>query len=635
MPASPQRRRGRHHQPIPTAVLLRNAILPPASSDGAHAAVPNKSMVAEDRPGRRRRPADHGTVGLLPPPSSLRLELVADRAALSEDMLQKLDQIKVRSDKDEVILHTLALPFASASSPALHLQWYHLDEKVALLEHARQQLDAKCDAGASTSSIDAATWENIYKALRARIVMQLSSMDGSDEPAPDSAVAVLAELPLHPTDLRRLPRSTPSGDAIDEDGGDVFYDDQNSPRNGASADEVTNIIIPPALPPNALLVHYSDGKTRIDPDLYQRLVKAGVVSEVKSSMLGRTRIDSGVLEDQIREDRKARRFDDDLFDMLGGNGGDGSDANQESEPIHIDSGNDNDSDRDINTSFKDDEFDLLGGGSHEEPMPIPSKPTNSQSNEPTTIDNDFPMPNSESVPSPHSTVDNSPHAIPSLPTSDDAEIEDIRAEISELKTMLANEKQCLEEEQCELANSASGLRILVEETKYTKLEVEMMNEDALEQEHLRNEALILLEVRRAKVLRDLRQIYPIQRLPDKVYTIGGLHLPADLNNPNVPDAVVSTALGYVCHLVYMCSKYLRAPLRYRLFCNSSRSAVQDDGVAVYPLFRERVVEQEQFDRACTLLSRNVECLLRVRCIVVTSNRSHILEKVNLLFEEAD
>jgi len=242
--------------------------------------------VAEDRSGRRRRPADHGTVGLLPPPSSLRLELVADRAALSEDMQQKLDQVKVRSGEDEVILHTLALPFTSASSPALHLQWYHLDEKVALLEHARQRLDAKCDAGtrSSTSSIDAAMWENIYKILRARIVMQLSSVD---ELASDSAVVVLAELPLYPTDLRRLPRSTPDGDAIDEDGGDAFDDDQNSPRNGASADAVTNIIIPPALPPNALLVHYSDGRTRIDSDLYQRLVKAGVVSEVKSSMFGR------------------------------------------------------------------------------------------------------------------------------------------------------------------------------------------------------------------------------------------------------------------------------------------------------------------------------------------------------------
>lgn len=608
-------------------------------------------MLAEDRSGRRRRPAsrsnaDHGTVGLLPPPSSLRLELVADRAALSEDMLQKLDQGDNRSDKDVVILHTSALQFTSASSPVLHPQWYHLDEKVALLEHARQRVDAKCDTG--TTSIDAATWENIYKSLRARVVMQFSSVDGLDgrDGPVDSAVAVLAELPLYPTDLRRLPRSTPGGDAINDDDGDAFYDDQNSPRNSASADAVTNIVIPPALPPNALLVHYSDGKTRIDPDLYQRLVNGGVVSEVKSSIFGRKRIDSGVLEDQMREDRKARRFDDDLFDMLGGKDVESGDAkegvstHQERGPTHIDAGKSNDSVGDDNDkSFKSDAFDLLGGGSHEheESLPVPFVPTNTQSDDPTTIDNGFAMPNPESLPpsETRSTVEDSPRAIPTLPTSNDADIEEITAEISELRTMLANEEQCLKEEQSKLANAASGLQILVEETKYTKLETKMMNEDALEQEHLRNEALILLEVRRAKVLRDLRLIYPIQRLPDNVYTIGGLHLPSDLNNPNVPDAVVSTALGYVCHLIYMCSKYLRAPLRYRLFCNSSRSAVQDDGVAVYPLFRERVVEREQFDRACTLLSRNVECLLRFRCIVVPNNRPHILEKVNFLFEEAD
>ena len=103
-----------------------------------------------------------------------------------------------------------------------------------------------------------------------------------------------------------------SGDdnRIDEDDEGIFDNDQNSPRT--SADAAANIVIPSALPPNALLVHYSDGKTRIDSALYQRLVEAGVVSEVNSKF-GRARLDSGVLED-----RKARRFDDESFDMLSG-----------------------------------------------------------------------------------------------------------------------------------------------------------------------------------------------------------------------------------------------------------------------------------------------------------------------------
>jgi len=619
-------------------------------------AVSNESMVEEDRSGRRRTPSSRnstehgGRVGLLPPPSTLRLELVADRTAISEDALQELDQSGGR--EDEIILYTSLLSLSSASSQALHPQWYHLDEKVALLEHTRQRLDATCG-----TVMDAAAWESIYKILRARVVMQISEgctsiddLDRRGERAKStvaaSTVFVLAELPLYPTALRRLPRPSrgrrkSSDIGIDEDGSGAFFDDQNSPRSSISDDALANIVIPSALPPNTFLVHYSDGKTRIDPDLYQRLVKARIVSEVRSSMLGRARIDSGVLEDQIREDQKARRFDDDVFDMLGENDADGGDtperpsSQQVIGPLKVNASESNELARGNSTPFKDDEFDLLSGGGAGHEAPHLAVSSSTQNDEPTNAHGKIPSKKSEPFPSTECLSANKDNFHPVLPTSDEVEIGDLKSEVAELRTLLASEEHCLEEEQSKLVKKVNGLRILAQETKHIKVEIEMMNQDAFQQEHLLNEALIFLEVRRAKALRDLRQIYPIQCLPDNVYTIGGLHLPSDLNNPNVPDAAVSTALGYVCHLVYMCSKYLCAPLRYRLFCNSSRSAVQDDGVAVYPLFRERVVEREQFDRACTLLSRNVECLLRGRCIVVPNNRSHILDKVNRLFEESD
>ena len=430
-----------------------------------------------------------------------------------------------------------------------------------------------------------------------------------------------------------------SGDdnRIDEDDEGVFDNDRNSPRNSTSVDASANIVIPSALPPNALLVQYSDGKTRIDSALYQRLVEAGVVSEVNSKF-GRTRLDSGVLED-----RKARRFDDESFDMLGGSEAGVGDAREDTSlqqeitrtaadsSIRKDSVQDN-----VNSSFTDAAFDLLGGESpgHEEPLAAISTTRDIEADQRATMHPDVPTLSSEITPN-RSAQEDHPHPVLDLSTSDQCEIDDLRSEIAELKAMLVDEEHCLEEDKNELANATNGLRSLAEETRYIKLETEMMNEDALQEEHRQSEALIHLEVRRAKVLRDLRQIYPIQCLPDNVYTIGGMHLPSDLNNPNVPDAVVSTALGYVCHLVYMSSKYLCAPLRYRLFCNSSRSAVQDDGVAVYPLFRERMVEREQFDRACTLLNRNVEHLLRGRYITIPDSRSHILDKLNRLFEESD
>merc|ERR1712079_461707 len=102
-------------------------------------------------------------------------------------------------------------------------------------------------------------------------------------------------------------------------------------------------------------------------------------------------------------------------------------------------------------------------------------------------------------------------------------------------------------------------------------------------------------------------IYPIQILPDGVYTIRGIHLPHDMHSLTTAasDEIISAGLGFVCHVVSLCSKYLSIPLRYRVIFNSSRSAVRDDDFDVFPLFKERVVEKEQFDRAVVLLHRNI------------------------------
>lgn len=83
------------------------------------------------------------------------------------------------------------------------------------------------------------------------------------------------------------------------------------------------------------------------------------------------------------------------------------------------------------------------------------------------------------------------------------------------------------------------------------------------------------------------------------------------------DELISSALGFVCHVVFMCSKYLSIPLRFRLVCNSSRSAIHEDS-DIYPLFVERVVEKAQFDRAILLLERHIDLLLRMRGIDMSS-----------------
>ena len=138
------------------------------------------------------------------------------------------------------------------------------------------------------------------------------------------------------------------------------------------------------------------------------------------------------------------------------------------------------------------------------------------------------------------------------------------------------------------------------------------------------------------MLRELFRIYPIQILPDSVYTIRGIHLPNDMHSltATASDEIISAGLGFVCHVVSLCSKYLAVPLRFRIICNSSRSAVRDDDFDVFPLFKERVVEKEQFDRAIILLHRNVDQLLQhMNCIPrkIEAKPNHILAKLYTLF----
>jgi len=144
----------------------------------------------------------------------------------------------------------------------------------------------------------------------------------------------------------------------------------------------------------------------------------------------------------------------------------------------------------------------------------------------------------------------------------------------------------------------------------------------------------ILYKRKDRLIQDLKLLYPIQSLPDGMYTIRGIPLPIDMHSLVASEEIISAGLGFVSHLVTMCSKYLEIPLRYRLICNSSRSAVRDDNFDVYPLFKERVIEKDQFDRGMVLLNRNIDHLLELRNIPhqIRSKHPHILSKLLLIFE---
>jgi hypothetical protein len=88
--------------------------------------------------------------------------------------------------------------------------------------------------------------------------------------------------------------------------------------------------IPSSLPPNAILIHYDDGWTRISPDLYSLLVKRGVIDECV------------VQESEV--------FSESAFNFLG-------DA-ENNERVNVDETN-------LKSLYDDKAFDLLGESYHE------------------------------------------------------------------------------------------------------------------------------------------------------------------------------------------------------------------------------------------------------------------------------
>ena len=108
-------------------------------------------------------------------------------------------------------------------------------------------------------------------------------------------------------------------------------------------------------------------------------------------------------------------------------------------------------------------------------------------------------------------------------------------------------------------------------------------------------------------------------------------LPVDLYTTVVPEIEISAALGFCCHLIVMMSKYLSVQLRHRIYCNSSRSVIQQDGAAIHPLFTTRGVEREQLDRGLALLDADVDCILMTFSIDFTP-RSHILARLKRVYD---
>lgn len=125
-----------------------------------------------------------------------------------------------------------------------------------------------------------------------------------------------------------------------------------------------------------------------------------------------------------------------------------------------------------------------------------------------------------------------------------------------------------------------------------------------------------IRVRQAALVKELGSVYPIEYVGAGEYSIRGIKITtADLSlNSRADEELISTALGYIAHLVFMLSKYLHVSLRYRLVPFSSRSFLKDevnDPNGEYPLYKKGV-DKERYEKAMLFLKRDIDQLIFAR-----------------------
>ncbi|TPX64205.1 hypothetical protein SpCBS45565_g06078 [Spizellomyces sp. 'palustris'] len=191
-----------------------------------------------------------------------------------------------------------------------------------------------------------------------------------------------------------------------------------------------------------------------------------------------------------------------------------------------------------------------------------------------------------------------------------------------------------------LRGDAAGLTvrrwsILIRETLIYTLTIDRSS-DAFRDEIYR----IRRKVRRRQkdLIVDAANILPIARettLNSAFYTIRGIPLPHSEYTGH-DDEKIATALGFVCHLLYMIAYYLDVPLRYPMKLMSSRSSITDivsehhTGSKEFPLYL-RGADRMRFDYGVFLMNKNIEQLMSHLQLTVTNLR-HTLPNLKAIID---
>ena len=520
-------------------------------------------------------------------------------------------------------------PTATVYSQALHHRsvhpsWEHLDEQT----HVPSQI-SKC------------WWKDhdVYKSMRLKLsilpeenksdedetTITTDSKDNStiNSKSDNTTKIDFLDAPLHPSLLQRMDMGKiPSSAAASQDGSGLLDDDEDDDNLFGTSDRL------PPLPPNTLLVHYSDGSIRCLPQLYQLLCERKHLSQAPPPIEDFDRFEDDVFKtlDHVQSTPQRReRTASSLLDQ----DQEEEEQRQQQQQQRISNGNgiqpspsEDSQDKDVILQHLQQEQQE---GELEDIM---------RKKQPKLT---FPYSEEESL-------------------AEDLALQNemLRLQIKREERLLEEETQCLRDEQSDLADLMQQLREVDKEVVLVKSELNKQVAQ-LQQDEVVKEAQCI------KLIRDLKKIYPItmdtvatsasssmamtmiggtnannSRGTPGGYLIRGLRLPVDIYTTTVPEEEINASLGYCVHLVFMIAKYLTIQLRHRIFCNSSRSAIQQDGVGVFPLFLGRMVarslEREQVDRGARLLGANVNCIMMHIDMPESLHQMHILARLKAILD---
>ncbi|XP_046853640.1 UV radiation resistance-associated protein-like [Xenia sp. Carnegie-2017] len=215
----------------------------------------------------------------------------------------------------------------------------------------------------------------------------------------------------------------------------------------------------------------------------------------------------------------------------------------------------------------------------------------------------------------------------------------LQEELHKHKNMLDTDQKMEVELVRDVQHAGNKLRNKVE-----GFEVAKRNFDEAKKNHIARRELLVktkaqVVMRRRQLCHELTYIYPIETSKNEEMILCGLPLP-NTQSPEfngVNEETISSALGYVNHLLSMIARYFQIPLRYPAINKGSRSTIFDfvneklpDKEREFPLF-VKGKERFQFDFGVFLLNKNI-AQIRYSLGLATTDLRRTLPNIKNLFD---